>query len=154
MANLPSCEIILQQDYGGNFVDERLVLSLFLFQSAVYHRLERHFGGKAFIHPLDGHFREATAELFKESLDEDGAFGGRVIELLRFAQNNPFHLFLCEIGRQEIQQAGRFNGSKPGRDQLQLVGNGDAGAFGTVIKGEDAHVLFVMGELLPSDAQK
>ena len=123
----------LQDDGGGDGVDEFLVLALGFAQAGVDHGLVRHHRGEALVVALNRNVGQHFPQPIDNRLDVLGAVGGVVLHVLGLADDDQLHLFLLHVVQHEVDELVRLHRRQPVGDDLQRVGDSDAAALASEV---------------------
>ena len=95
--------VILQYDRCADFVDQLLVLTGFLTQATVNHRLVRQHRGKALVEEYDGNGGNTLPPTADKLLHPRKVLTGPAIELPRLANHDALHLLTGHVSLQEAE---------------------------------------------------
>lgn len=88
---MPS-QVVLQHDGGTDLVNQRLVLSRLLAESAIDHGLMSQNGGEPLVHIFHGNVRHLFSPSVHELLHPLQVLTRQSVGLQRSADNDPLHL--------------------------------------------------------------
>ena len=133
-----AAKVVLEDDGGRNFVDQRLVLTGLLPKTAIEHRLMSQYRGEALIIVFDGQFRMGFAPTVDELLHARQVLTRLAVGLAGLADDDTLHLLTLDILLQPVEQLRRRNSRQPSRNNLQRVGDCYTGTLATVINRKDS----------------
>ena len=133
-----AAKVVLEDDGGRNFVDQRLVLTGLLPKTAIEHRLMSQYRGETLIIVFDGQLRMGFAPTVDELLYARQVLARLAIGLAGLADDDTLHLLTLDILLQPVEQLRRRNSRQPSRNNLQRVGDCYTGTLATVINRKDS----------------
>ena len=133
-----AAKVVLEDDGGRNFVDQRLVLTGLLPKTAIEHRLMSQYRGETLIIVFDGQFRMGFAPAVDELLHACQVLAWLAVGLAGLADDDTLHLLTLDILLQPVEQLRRRNSRQPSCNDLQRVGDCYTGTLATVINRKDS----------------
>ena len=131
--------VALQDDGGGNLIDQGLVSTTFSPDAAIKHRLVSQDGGEALVVKFNRDIGKGLCQLPGKAPDAGLIFGGSAIRLNRESQDEAFHLLMREIVLQKRQQGFRFYGGQSIGNQLQGVAHSNSRPLFSIVDGKQSH---------------
>ena len=104
-----AAKVVLEDDGGRNFVDQRLVLTCFLAEAAVKHGLMGQHRGETLVVVVDGHLRVRLAPAVDELLNALQVLAGLSVGLAGLADDDALHLLTLQVLLKPLEQLRRRN---------------------------------------------
>ena len=98
-----TAEIVLENDGGGYLVNQSFVLTGFLLQTTVEHRLMGQYGGESLVVVLDGHLGNGFPPTGNKLLHTLQIITRLTIGLSGFANDDPLQRLFSPVGLQPIE---------------------------------------------------
>ena len=134
-------QVALEDDSGRDFIDEGLVLTVFLLQAAIDHCPMGEHGGETLIHIFYGDGWLRLSPTVDKLLHAGQILTWLPIRLHRLTNDDALYRLLSHIGHQIIVERGCRNSRQPSGYNLQRIGDCYSCTSFTVIYRKDSRHL-------------